>query len=509
MKSISLSLLSLLILLIPAQGHGAPDSIPFTRKADWLSQTKTQFLIYNPMYRKVLFVSNDKKGQDHLVEAHRHTTEKRNRFVLLPSSQGLYLIRNPEYKEHLFVSNDTKGQDHIVESHGDSGEKRNRWQLQFTEDGLYLLANPDTGRFAFVTNDTSGDDNIVEAHSIKSDDKNKFAFLAIPELTQDQTANWMKQHFSKIKSRNLRQLVLPGTHDSATYQLTDREADMDPGMKAVAKISKKLVKKWSQAQEQNIYQQLMGGIRYFDLRPRADGGKHYIHHSLCGVEFKVILEDIKKFVSDPGRSELILISISHYENFKDKDFFNLRKAIIDTLKPYIHHPPETKPGDKIPRFTFQTLETIMGATPGGSKIIFLTSDPKLNNEDESSHAKFFPIAWDKDENIFDDYSDSDSYESMKNDQIKKSRMNFRRAGKLFLLSWTLTPQIPRGPGDIKRFYDKDLHWLSRQANVSLPYYASRELVKYAAEGYGANILYVDFYRDAYVVETALMLNGLQ
>ena len=56
-----------------------------------------------------------------------------------------------------------------------------------------------------------------------------------------------------FRNRSLHQITLPGTHDSGCYR------------------DQRISNVYSATQTQDIFQQLAGGVRYFDLRPCARG----------------------------------------------------------------------------------------------------------------------------------------------------------------------------------------------------------------------------------------------
>ncbi|GEM_PF-3058939 len=100
-------------------------------------------------------------------------------------------------------------------------------------------------------------------------------------------SRWMgdlHDHFGTISSRNefgevpLHQLPMAGTHDSGTYGMG----------------------KGAMAQDATILEQLGLGVRFFDLRPRAYGGKFYVQHTLGSDNVLVNYGQATKFAVNPG-----------------------------------------------------------------------------------------------------------------------------------------------------------------------------------------------------------------
>lgn len=127
-----------------------------------------------------------------------------------------------------------------------------------------------------------------------------------------------------FQNRTLSQITLPGTHDSGCYR--DQL------------ISNVL----SATQTQDIFQQLAGGIRYFDIRPCARGTEFWTYHGklywggqLTGADG--ILQQIRDYLDSlaPTDRELIILNVSHFYQFTNLLHGNLVAAIRATLGPYL------------------------------------------------------------------------------------------------------------------------------------------------------------------------------
>lgn len=60
---------------------------------------------------------------------------------------------------------------------------------------------------------------------------------------------WMQQMLFEIGHKKLSEIFIPGSHDSGTY-----------------KVFNKIASPWTKTQNKTFYEQLNGGIRYFDCR---------------------------------------------------------------------------------------------------------------------------------------------------------------------------------------------------------------------------------------------------
>ncbi|KAN0011746.1 hypothetical protein ACTFIU_007313 [Dictyostelium citrinum] len=114
-----------------------------------------------------------------------------------------------------------------------------------------------------------------------------------------QYSNWMTNNWERIKDKMVRDLVLPGSHDAATYGIKSSSLRV-PGDKVPSFIPNSIVSKWSKTQSGNIFKQLTMGYRYFDLRvaPYPVNGKLYIYHAMFSVPVSEVLDDIVRFMKN-------------------------------------------------------------------------------------------------------------------------------------------------------------------------------------------------------------------
>lgn len=120
--------------------------------------------------------------------------------------------------------------------------------------------------------------------------------MTIPHsMTTMQFSNetWMND-LSYLGDRPLRDIVIPGAHDAGTYQMENRIDNNS-----------------SQCQSIPVYEQLVAGARYLDLRAWADkDGKYWMYHGTVWTHVKLedVLSDIKKFL-DKYTSEIVIATL--------------------------------------------------------------------------------------------------------------------------------------------------------------------------------------------------------
>jgi hypothetical protein len=92
------------------------------------------------------------------------------------------------------------------------------------------------------------------------------------------TANWMERLYQDHPDTRLRDIIIPGTHDSATHEI-NKKSPLPEDAPGFFKIAKRTVANMSKTQKNDIYGQLLRGSRYLDLRVTDYKNKLYI---VCG-----------------------------------------------------------------------------------------------------------------------------------------------------------------------------------------------------------------------------------
>ena len=156
--------------------------------------------------------------------------------------------------------------------------------------------------------------------------------------TNNSNADWMANLSAYIGNKSLRNIVIPGTHDSGTHSINE-QSDFAPDTtvnSAIATLQsitdkinkifnkkdsesnlKKFISMWSKTQSKSIYQQLESGIRYFDLRVlQKSNGEMYIVHGMYSDNMDIVIGDIKRFIKDHPK-EIILLDFNHLYNMKN------------------------------------------------------------------------------------------------------------------------------------------------------------------------------------------------
>lgn len=299
-------------------------------------------------------------------------------------------------------------------------------------------------------------------------------------------ANWMRDRLPRLGTRKIKDLFLPASHDSGMYTR---------GLSIVAKT-----------QQLSIRGQLDNGIRYFDLRPKYDAGddRFDIHHGgVEGPTLADVLEQIRDFA--PGRSELIIIDFSHFEDFGTNNVSHVYDRFTAEIESalgtwmYKNKPANTRLADLTLNDYVSSTSSILVCIDDDFAIKYPKSGFWLFRNSIAKNSSLGDLR------VFDQYADQMDYEDMAKDQIEKyeaydGMCHPVEGGQvspcdLFLLSWTCTSIVGAGVWQISK--DPNRHLGQVMATLDIP----------NIRGFIPNLLYVDYCEYARVSDVALFANG--
>jgi hypothetical protein len=230
---------------------------------------------------------------------------------------------------------------------------------------------------------------------------------------------------------------------------------------------------WALTQHLNLYQQLVYGIRYLDLRVAWDEkrNKFRFHHSLWGDDFEAGLQQIKKFI-DAYPKELVLIELDLTAPA------HLIKKGTDLLLTYLKS--KQVPSSLGLSGTYQDY-----VKSGKTVFIFSHADPSFLNP------QLIKSTW------------ANTDELKKLIQVQESSVKEYRhfPGRLYRLEWVLTPSdstIARGlvPGATKTLED-----LAKKVNPELDNFVLRMLP------HTINIISLDYPESSSLIQLIRELNN--
>lgn len=191
--------------------------------------------------------------------------------------------------------------------------------------------------------------NLTSPSTTDNYSENSFNTLAVSNLNAD----WMANLSQNIGNKSLRNIVIPGTHDSGTHSINE-SSDFAPDntldtilaniqsikdkinklfKKDTSSNFKKFISAWSRAQSTSIYDQLQLGIRYLDLRVfQKPNGQMFIVHGMYSDDMDTVINDIKRFIKVHPK-EIIILDFNHLYNMKNSHEILVKKlndAFTDT-----------------------------------------------------------------------------------------------------------------------------------------------------------------------------------
>ncbi|XP_033646370.1 PI-PLC X domain-containing protein 3-like [Asterias rubens] len=152
-------------------------------------------------------------------------------------------------------------------------------------------------------------------------------------------SDWMSKLPESLLCEPLKNIAIPGSHDSFSYSL-DMTSPVSPSspdtvrnlVSTFGNMAKKIVYNWSVTQSLTFNQQLDHGIRYFDLRVSTWKGKSelYFVHGLFGAEVGSCLLDIKTWLDDHPK-EVIFLDFNHLYDMSASDHDQLVATLISVF----------------------------------------------------------------------------------------------------------------------------------------------------------------------------------
>ncbi|CAH3146150.1 unnamed protein product, partial [Pocillopora meandrina] len=159
----------------------------------------------------------------------------------------------------------------------------------------------------------------------------EFEVLQIKALEDNDYSRWMENLPNEKQLSPLKDLVIPGSHDSGTFFL-DQNMEIGPDESSAihtlgsifGKVAKSVIHSWSVTQSMTIYEQLLSGIRYLDLRVayRAEDKKIRVVHGLFGWTIDQVLDEVNRFVANYPK-EIVILDFNH--------FYKMDQAAHETL----------------------------------------------------------------------------------------------------------------------------------------------------------------------------------
>jgi len=287
--------------------------------------------------------------------------------------------------------------------------------------------------------------------------------------------------------------VIPGTHDTGTYNLSllfEENTDYFPPWviqildfleKEGFDEPERIVHQWSLTQTRTVYDSLVNGIRFLDIRLCWDRKNQMIrvHHSLMGDNIEVLLADIQRFMNEVD-TEMIVIEIGGYDDLND----TIHQMALNLFEKYLGKwlYPRTK--------GFCTYGEMVKK---GQLIIAVYEQAMMIKDNQNFWFE---------QTIFGDWADQDEYDPMYDFVKKDIMLQSGDPQRFYKVQWVLTASVRRViEGFFPGFQIKSLYDLSRLCNVRLEEFIN-EVIRYRF-----NFIMTDFFEDTESLKLAQYINS--
>eukprot|EP01084_Bolivina_argentea_P216242 367418_1 len=284
--------------------------------------------------------------------------------------------------------------------------------------------------------------------------------------------NWMKTKSNSLWNKTLSELTILGTHDSGSYNLTH---EMMPGgepkfLLELIKVGEELgipvdevITLWSRSQPSNLYNQLLNGTRYFDMRCGFTNNTWFTYHGQTGNTIKDISTDIKRFL-DTYDQEIVLIEANGITGSKlnNSDVQILIELFINIFGDYLY-PRRSYPNDGFPTYgqMINSKHRILLSINWRNEIIEQYNNIWYGNTFQNT------------------YANSDNLTTMINyndKQVGRFNNNQTTNNELFKISWTLTPNGDTILRSVEVHQPHDLIQLADTANIAMWNWTQNKLI---------------------------------
>jgi hypothetical protein len=299
----------------------------------------------------------------------------------------------------------------------------------------------------------------------------------------------MEQDMHILQNSSLPMITLPGTHQSGAYWFSQEVSpDAPPFVYRLAReynlTIHHLIHKWSKNQHFKIYDQLMAGIRYFDIRVCENKPMEYVMcHSLFGAPISEMLSDFKRFLNE-YKSEIVVIS------------FVVRPFVANPL--HVENMIMASLGEHLlPRDA--GIHTTVGEMIRLKKRMIITLLAK----------EYTPRSlWIRDGLIDDPWTNTDRAEVLYRDQLAYTMKRDDSPNMIYIPQWVTTVNEMSMINSILFQFGIPGHTNAIDGNERLLFHANALLNQFVRESSKkrSNVLFVDFYEHTNIVELARLMN---
>jgi hypothetical protein len=320
---------------------------------------------------------------------------------------------------------------------------------------------------------------------------------------------WMEDSIATVGHERLSRLLLPGTHDSATYALvpTSSRPASDPfapdAVDLLVRVGSltNVTAAWSQAQDKSIGAQLMDGVRTFDLRVCLDKSDTFrLCHGLYGPTFHEVLQDLHAFAAAHTK-EIIVLFVDGFTDWTPAvpdggpAYGNMSAANIERVKEVLQQELGDVLLDHSSASPESTLDAIWTGQPKRTVAVIFERDPPAPFWGSDRLTKSWQDTWHEDEK-----------KASLVDALATDAQRCSQCGTIFELSGEVTDDATLIElSFLSSRFPASLRDLAAVAN---PVILGWIRDAWAPLGYRMNAVQLDFYDKSCLVPLVLSLDGI-
>jgi len=305
--------------------------------------------------------------------------------------------------------------------------------------------------------------------------------------------SWMQSNMSLLQERTLREICIPGSHDSGMSIYTSGTTGTNDCN--------------TLTQSTGIKGQLQYGARYFDIRPVISAGQYFTGHygdlplvdaqaGANGQSIQSVIDDVNMFTKD--NNELVILYLSHdlntdlgfkaYAPFTQDEWNDLFHQLTGIYNLFF-----TQAND----LTMLKLRDFIGGNRAAAVVVVVEANG-ISLGNYANRGFYTPAHF----RLYNKYSNNNDVHSMMKDQFDKLKNKHRKV-KYFLLSWTLT----LSPIQVVKCAVPGVLSIRDLANIANPYLYTK-LMSYCTNQCYPNILYTDNILSSDITALAMAVNSL-
>ena len=147
--------------------------------------------------------------------------------------------------------------------------------------------------------------------------------------------NWMKNLYHKLPETRLRDILIPGTNNSGSYNIL-KTSPLTPKANKLFLLNKELTSNWVKTQNLTVFEQLKNGIRYIDLKLIKHKGQFVLANGLVSTSLDDVLEDLRLWATTHPY-EIVLID-TNFNLQTLSEAKELHRAFSSHIGPFLAFP---------------------------------------------------------------------------------------------------------------------------------------------------------------------------